>query len=162
MNRREFLCRVGCAGAAGVAGCATSESGTKKGTDMSPDKTSQKPEAFSYCGIDCDSCDVLKATVHGDRDARTRAAKLFAKTASEHWGMDKLDPMTLDCTGCRAGGVQHKGYGRCPIRPCAQRRGLSSCGLCTEWRQCGRLGGVFADAPQARDNLERIAKGPNP
>jgi len=90
-----------------------------------------------------------------------RAAKLFAKTAREHWGMETLDPMILDCTGCRAGGVQHKGYGRCPIRPCAKKRGLASCGLCSDWRECERLSGVFGDTPEARNNLEKIARGPN-
>jgi hypothetical protein len=128
---------------------------------MSADKPAVRPESYSYCGINCNSCDVLKATVHGQKEARMRAAKLFAKTAREHWGMEILDPMILDCLGCRAGGVQHKGYGRCPIRPCAEKRGLASCGLCSDWRECERLSGVFADTPEARNNLEKIAKRPN-
>ena len=126
---------------------------------MSTDKTVLKPESFSYCGMDCSSCDVFKATVHGDHNARMRAAKLFAKTAREHWGMAALDPAILDCRGCRAEGVQHKGYGHCPIRPCARKRSLASCGLCPEWKGCERLSGVFADAPGARGNLRQISEG---
>jgi len=128
---------------------------------MSTGKTALRPEDYSYCGMDCNSCDVFKATVHGDQEARVRAAKHFAKTAREHWGMETLDPMILDCTGCRAGGVQHKGYGRCPIRPCAQKRGLSSCAFCPEWTNCERLSGVFTDEPEARNHLEAISKGAN-
>ena len=129
---------------------------------MSAEDSTLRREDFSYCGVDCSSCDVLRATVHGDRQARTRAAKLFGKTAQEHWGMKTLDPMILDCGGCRVTKVQHKGHGRCPIRPCARKRGLSSCGLCPEWRKCERLSGVFADEPRARSNLQRIAEGSNP
>lgn len=117
-----------------------------------------KPEDYSYCGIDCNVCDVFKATVHGDHEARMHAVQLFAETAREHWGMETLDPMILDCTGCRSGGDQHKGYGRCPIRPCVQKRGLASCGLCSEWKTCERLEGIFTDEPAAKDHLAEIAK----
>jgi hypothetical protein len=152
------ICSV-CLMAAGS--CRSLSNKRKKENAMSTDDVSSNPEDFSYCGIDCDSCDVLKATLHGDQEARMRAAKLFEKTAREHWGMEKLDPMTLSCEGCRSGCEQHSGYGRCPMRPCAQKRGLSSCGLCPEWEQCGRLAGLLADAPEARANLQRIADGSN-
>ena len=153
MNRRQFLRRAGCAGMAALVGCKTPPVREKT--------MAVKPEDFSYCGIDCKSCDVFKATVHGDREARLRAAKLFAKTAQEHWGMKTLDPEILDCAGCRTTEVQHKGHGRCAIRPCARKRQLTSCGLCPEWRQCKRLSDVFRDEPQARRNLERIAAASN-
>jgi hypothetical protein len=162
MNRREFLGCMGCAGMAALTGCTTPRPSERKGTGMSTGKRAVRPESFSYCGMDCTSCDVFKATVHGDQEARMRAVKLWTKTAQEHWKMETLDPMILDCTGCRAEGyVQHKGYGRCPIRPCARKRGLSSCGLCPTWRECERLSGVLADAPEARENLEQVAKGSN-
>jgi len=161
MNRRDFLCCIGCAAAATFVACTRPHVSGKKGRGMSTHAAALKPEDFSYCGIDCKSCDVLKATVHGDQEARMRAAKVFTKTAREHWGMETLDPIILDCRGCRAGGAQHKGYGRCPIRPCAQKRSLSSCALCREWRECGRLSGVFADEPRAKSNLERIAGSSN-
>lgn len=161
MNRRQFLCSMGWAAVAAIAGCGTPGSQGKKGAVVITDKTAPNPGSFSYCGIDCTSCNVFKATVHGDHEARMRAAKQFAATAREHWGMETLDPMILDCRGCRADGVQHKGYGRCPIRACAQERALASCGLCPEWKACGRLSEVLADAPEARLNLDHIATGPN-
>lgn len=154
MRRRQFLCCMGGAGAASLTGCRTSES--SDGPYTGP----VRPKDSSVCGVDCTSCDVYKATVHGDREARVRAAKSRTKTAQKHWGMQTLDPEVLDCRGCRAEGyVQHKGHGRCPMRPCARKRGLASCGLCPEWRTCERLTDVFADEPEARTNLERIAGG---
>jgi hypothetical protein len=128
---------------------------------MSTEKIAVDAEAYSYCGVDCTVCDVFKATVHGDQEARLRAAKLWTKTAQEHWGMETLDPNILNCTGCRTGDVQHSGYGRCPIPPCARKRRLTSCGHCPEWRECERLSGVFRDEPEAKRNLERIANASN-
>jgi hypothetical protein len=140
-----------------LAGCAAPGPSEKRA-----DKATVKPEDFSYCGIDCKSCDVFKATVLGDHEARLRAAKRWAKTAQEHWHMKTLDPDVLDCAGCRTTEVQHKGHGHCPIRPCARKRGLVSCGLCPEWRQCDRLSGVLQDEPEARKNLKRIAAANRP
>ena len=160
MNRREFVCCIACASVAALCGCRTARRHRKKGFGMDIGKTI-RPEDLSYCGIDCSACDVFKATVEGDQEARMRAVELWTPTARKHWGMEKLDPNILDCAGCRTTDVQHKGYGRCPIRPCARQRNLSSCGLCREWRTCERLSGVLADSPEARTNLERISKSAN-
>ncbi len=124
-----------------------------------PSEARVRPEDYSTCGLDCRQCDVYAATVHGDQAARLRAAKLFEPTAREHWGLATLDPLILDCRGCRSGCVQHQGYGRCPIPGCAQSRGLVSCGQCGEWTTCPKVGGVLADEPQARANLQAIADG---
>lgn len=156
MNRRHFLRGVGCAGMAAFVGCRASAPRERK---MSTEKAPVNPEDFSYCGINCKSCDVYKATVHGDQEARLRAAKVWTKTAQEHWGMKTLDPNILNCAGCRTTEVKHGGHGRCPILPCARKRGLASCGLCPEWRQCDRLSGLLQDEPKARKNLEAIAEG---
>ena len=126
---------------------------------MSSDRTTFKPEDLSYCGVDCKACDVFKATVYKDNEARLRAAQRWEKTAQKHWGMQELDPAILDCAGCRTTDVAHNGYGRCPIRLCAKDRNLLSCGLCPQWRECEHLEEVFADEPQAIRMLEMIEKG---
>ena len=41
---------------------------------MCIDETAVNPEDFSYCGVNCNACDVFKGTVHGDQEARLRAA----------------------------------------------------------------------------------------
>lgn len=121
-----------------------------------------KPENLSYCGVDCRTCNVFKATVHGDEAARAEAVKIWVKTAQQHWGMETLDPAILNCRGCRIEGPAiFKGCSLCPIRRCAKGRNLSSCGLCPEWRDCERLSEPFESEPQARENLERMAEGSN-
>jgi hypothetical protein len=124
---------------------------------MDAGRTAVRPEDFAYCGIDCTDCDVYKASAHGDEEARRRALKTWTKTAQEHWGMTSLDPAILKCKGCRAEGKDiFKGCRHCPIRACARRRGLASCGLCPEWRTCKRLDSLLGDCPEARPVLERI------
>ena len=150
MERRRFLGCVGCAGAAAMAGCAMIQRGEGEAVP--------RPKDLAYCGVDCTKCDVRKATRDDDEEARKRALKLWEKTAQEHWGMKTLDPAILKCQGCRAEGEAiFKGCRHCPIRRCCRKRGLASCGLCPEWRACERLVELFADAPEARGNLARIA-----
>ena len=117
-----------------------------------------KPDDVAYCGVDCTSCDVRKATIGNDKAALERAHKLWTKTAQEHWGMKTLDPAILKCKGCRSEGQDiFKGCRHCPIRRCCRKRGLASCAQCAEWESCGKLKGLFADEPRARENLARIA-----
>ena len=147
MKRRRFL---GCAGAAALAGCAIVQPGGRR--------AALKPEDVAYCGVDCMGCDVRKATVDGDQEALKRAHTSWEKTAQKHWGMKTLDPAILTCKGCRTEGQDiFKGCRHCPIRRCCLKRGLASCGLCPEWRDCERLVEVFTDEPRARENLARIA-----
>jgi hypothetical protein len=157
IERRQFLCCLGCAGMAAIAGCTVNGTSERRDAPMSIDESAVRPEDFGYCGADCSVCDVYRATVHGDQEARLRAAEKWQKTAREHWGMETLDPAVLDCRGCRAEGAKHKGYGRCPMLACARRRGVASCGLCPEWRDCQYLEEVFANEPSARANLQKIA-----
>ena len=148
MNRREFLCGLTCAGVAGIAACSKIQNG---------ERLAVKPEDFSFCGLDCLACDVYKATLHGDQEARQRAAKKWEKTAKEHWKMDTLDPMILDCHGCRSGMPAHGGESYCPIRLCAQKQGFVSCGQCAKWETCETLAGLLTDEPTARPNLRKIS-----
>jgi hypothetical protein len=115
------------------------------------------PEELSYCGVDCTGCNIFKATVYGDKEALSLAVKQWQKTATEHWRMDSLDPQILNCRGCRVEGEGiFLGCWFCPIRRCCKEHGLSSCGLCSQWKTCEKLIEVFDNEPQAKENLERI------
>ncbi len=118
-----------------------------------------KPEDLSFCGVNCTACDVFGATVHGDEEARRRAHETWSKTAQQHWGMETLDPTILKCRGCRIEGDDiFKGCRHCPIRRCAKEKNLTSCGRCPEWEECERLSNLLVDEPEARPNLEAIAR----
>lgn len=120
------------------------------------------PEQLSYCGVDCEACGVFKVTVHGDEEALQGVLKLWERTAQTHWGMEKLDPAILRCTGCRVeGGDIFRGCRDCPIRRCSRDKGLTSCGFCPDWRECTFLAELFRDEPQARGNLDTIAHRPD-
>ena len=158
MKRRRFLYCMGCAGITAITGCAVGRFLGKKGDKMSAQEGSIRPEDLTYCGLDCNSCDVYKATVHGDQEARMRAVESWTPVAQEHWGIDTLDPSIIDCTGCRTGKASFKGYGWCPTRACAQERNLSSCGLCNEWQTCDHLSESVGESSEARANLEMISQ----
>jgi len=152
---------MGCAGTAAITGCAMGGIRGKQGDKTSGQEISINPEDLTYCGFDCKSCDVYKATIHGDQEARMRAVESWTPIAREHWGMDTLDPSIIGCTGCRTTGPKFKGYGWCPTRACAQERGVSSCGLCPEWTTCARVSESIGDSTEARANLEMIAQSAN-
>jgi hypothetical protein len=158
MDRRKFLCGLGCAGMAAIAGCAGKGAAGEGSSGMVADRAGVRPEDLSYCGLDCSACDVYKATVHGNQEARMRAAEGWQETARKHWRMETLDPMVLDCRGCRAPGKKHQGYGQCPAERCAREKGVASCGLCPEWEECPFLVEILTNDPQARGNLQRIAE----
>ena len=128
---------------------------------MPGQELSINPEDLTYCGLDCEKCDVHKATIHGDEKARMRAVESWTPVAQEHWGLDTLDPSIIECMGCRSGQASFKGYGWCPTRACAQEKGLLSCGLCPEWQTCDYLAGSMGDSVEARSNLEAISESVN-
>ncbi|MBQ6305819.1 MAG: DUF3795 domain-containing protein [Bacteroidales bacterium] len=41
----------------------------------------------------------------------------------------------------------------CAIHQCALKKGVATCGECSEIEQCSTVGAVFAHNPQARKNL---------
>lgn len=165
MKRREFLEFLGCACCAGIAmtaGCTTLRKSAKKESPISADAQTEPCGEHSFCGHDCRSCDIRKATLHGDKEALQRAHDLWKETAREHWGMQTLDPAILKCTGCRTEGPEiFKGCQLCPIRGCVKSKGLISCGLCSEWRKCDKLSGILAKYSEAKGNLEGDAIASN-
>ena len=156
MKRREFLGYACCAGIAMAAGCTTLRKSGKKENPMSANAQTEPYGEHSFSGVDCTKCDIRKATLYGDKEALQRAVKLWTPTAQEHWGMQTLDPVILKCRGCRVEGGEDifKGCRHCPIRGCAKAKGLVSCGLCPEWRECGKLSGILAKYSEAKGNLE--------
>jgi len=123
---------MGCAGIAAITGCAMGRAGGKKGDRMSAPEGSIRPEDRSYCGFDCNSCDVYKATVHADEEARMRAVQSWTPIAQEHWGMDTLDPSIIDCTGSP---FQNGGF------PNRERKTIS---CCPYLKYFGSLNSIFA------------------
>ena len=109
-------------------------------------------DELAYCGVDCEECNIYRAMVFGEV-LTPETVQSWQEDARKYWRIDSLDPNLLNCRGCRYDGEEvFYGFRLCPARSCCRTRGLSSCGLCTEWKTCERL-----DVQEGRENLERIA-----
>jgi hypothetical protein len=109
-------------------------------------------EELGYCGADCSACHIYRS-VHFGEALPAETMDRWREDAKKFWGMDNLEAKQLNCRGCRH---DHKGvffaFTLCPIRACAQERGVISCGYCPEMKTCERL-----DVPESKANLERAA-----
>lgn len=107
-------------------------------------------EMFGYCGLDCGKCDAYIATICDDQVLREKTAKLWSelnKTA--------ILPEQINCTGCRERGVKTVFCESiCEIRKCAQEKGFSTCGDCSELETCSTVLAIFGNNPDALKNLK--------
>ena len=107
-------------------------------------------QLIAYCGLDCEVCEARIATVNDDDALRVKVAKLW----SELNGVE-ITPGMIHCVGCRAEGVKTPFCeALCPIRQCALRRAVETCGGCGEWRSCEKLAMITANNEAARRNLQ--------
>jgi hypothetical protein len=56
-----------------------------------------------------------------------------------------------DCPGCKGG----RGLELCPIRLCAQARGLANCALCPDLAPCDKFDHLLVQFPDVKINLRR-------
>ena len=93
-------------------------------------------EELAPCGADCQSCEVLRFTIHGG-ELSPDVISSWQKLAREHWGIAHLDPGAIRCRGCRDKSFERfPGSPPCPIIDCLGQRGLDSCGLCPKLMTC--------------------------
>ena len=109
-------------------------------------------DELTYCGLDCEKCDIYQATVFG-QTLKPEAFHRWQEDIRKYWKIEVADPKQLKCHGCRyEGSDDFYTFKLCPIRNCCMKRRLTSCGLCTEFKTCKRH-----DIQEAKDNLERLA-----
>ena len=103
-------------------------------------------EYIAYCGLDCETCEARQATVNNDDELRVRAAKLW----SELNGVE-ITPEMINCTGCRIPGVKTPYCDSlCPIRQCAMKKQVETCGSCPEMKSCEKVGAIISNNPDRR------------
>ena len=105
----------------------------------------------AYCGLKCEECPVLIATVNDDD-------KLRNETASQWSGFFEkgLAPEDIYCDGCKAGeGIIFKWCAACPARSCAADKDLANCGLCGDY-PCEKLEEIHRLNPDAKPVLDAI------
>ena len=104
---------------------------------------------IAYCGLDCENCEARIATERNDDALREKVARLWSELNHV-----EITPQMIHCTGCRMPGVKTPyGDSLCPIRQCAQSRGVETCGSCGEMAQCAKLGAITGHNDEALRNL---------
>ena len=104
---------------------------------------------IAYCGLDCEQCEARLATVNHDEALRAKVAQQWSE-----WNHAEITPDMIHCDGCRLDGVKTPYCDAlCPIRQCALKKDLETCGDCPEKNACRDLFMVVHDTPQARKNL---------
>ena len=107
-------------------------------------------ELIGFCGLDCENCDARTATLRNDDEMRERVAKQW----SELNGV-KITAEMINCAGCRVDGVKTPYCeALCPIRQCALRRQVETCGDCAEMENCETAGSLWKNNPEALRRLK--------
>ena len=106
-------------------------------------------KSIAFCGLDCEKCDAYIATKNNDQGLREKTAKAWAELYNS-----SILPEQINCEGCRADGIKFVYCeSMCPIRRCAQDKGVTTCGDCAELETCGKVRAVLDNVPGARENL---------
>ena len=106
-------------------------------------------EFIAYCGLNCETCEARMATMNNDDTLRKKVAKLW----SELNGVE-ITPEMINCVGCRIDGVKTPYCeSLCPIRQCASRKRVETCGSCAEVMNCETAGMILKNNEEARRNL---------
>ena len=105
---------------------------------------------IAFCGLDCEKCNAFIATKNNDQTLREKTAKLWAKLNNA-----PILPEHINCEGCRMNGKKTIYCDSlCPIRQCALKKGVTTCGYCSMLKTCEKVGAIIANNPDALNNLK--------
>ncbi|MBQ3620425.1 MAG: DUF3795 domain-containing protein [Methanosarcinaceae archaeon] len=105
---------------------------------------------IAFCGLDCEKCDAYIATIHDDQPLREKTAKKWSELNNI-----QILPEDINCEGCRVDGIKTVFCERlCPIRQCALKKGVATCGDCPDMETCQTVGMVINSNPDALKNLK--------
>ena len=108
-------------------------------------------EFIAYCGLNCETCEAWMATIHNDDTQRKKVAKLW----SDLNGVE-ITPEMINCVGCRIDGIKTPYCeSLCPIRQCAQKKSVETCGDCADVNACAKVAMILENSEEARRNLRR-------
>ena len=107
-------------------------------------------DMIAYCGLNCEKCDAYIATINNDQALRVKTAKLWAKLNNA-----PILPEHINCQGCRVEGIKTVFCDSlCGIRKCALKRGIATCGDCSDLDKCETVGTIIRNNPEALKNLK--------
>ena len=107
-------------------------------------------DRIAYCGLDCEKCDAYLATINDDKALREKTAKRWAELNNA-----PILPEHINCEGCRADGAKTVYCDSfCGIRQCALKKGVTTCGDCSDMEKCKTVGEIISNSPEALDILK--------
>ena len=111
---------------------------------------------IAYCGLLCDQCPVLLATLEKDHARQLEMRESIIEMCFSQYGIRlKIEDIT-DCDGCKANtGKLFSGCWECKIRGCALNKKIENCAYCEEY-VCDTLEKHFQQDPDAKRRLNRI------
>jgi hypothetical protein len=111
---------------------------------------------ISYCGLRCDRCPILLATMEEDKSNRKIMKESIIKIIAKEYGMSLKIRDINDCDGCKANtGKLFSGCSNCKIRKCASQKNIENCAYCRDYI-CEILMQHFIQDPTAKSRLEDI------
>jgi hypothetical protein len=114
------------------------------------------PEGLGYCGLNCYTCPINKATRMVDKFEQFKVRTEIARMCREEYGMTYNVEDITDCYGCtNDNDILFPGCRTCKIRNCARDRGYASCVICPEYT-CDILEEFYIKDSTARANLQEI------
>jgi hypothetical protein len=113
---------------------------------------------IAFCGLACDSCPILLATLEKDIDRQTRMRIGIAEQISKIYGTTPKPEIISDCDGCKKINARlFTGCTGCQIRKCAIEKNLENCAYCSDFA-CDKLERHYVYDPGSRSRLEEIRK----
>ena len=104
---------------------------------------------IAYCGLDCETCDAYIATINDDQELREKTAKLWSELNNA-----PILPEHINCEGCRMDGIKTVFCENlCDIRLCALKKGVATCGDCSDIDHCQAVATIISTNPEALKNL---------
>ena len=105
---------------------------------------------IGYCGLDCEKCEARIATINNDDELREKVSRKW----SELNGVLITKEM-INCEGCRMNGKKTPYCeSLCNIRQCAMSKNYETCGNCSEFETCNKVGVIINNNDEALNNLK--------
>ena len=106
-------------------------------------------DLIAYCGLNCETCEARLATANNDNALRQKVAESWSALNGV-----EITPAMINCDGCRLNGAKTPFCeSLCPIRQCALKKGVETCGGCGEKETCEKLRMITGSNAEARENL---------
>jgi hypothetical protein len=147
-NRREFMIS-GLALSAGLLSCG------RLNIFRNDEKRPAQPDigVMTYCCLECNGkCQIFKATVENDIEAKRAIAANWAKKFGEAFTSDDVF-----CYGCKQEGKpKNRTILKCTVRKCAIAKNIESCALCSDLEKCDK--DLWKNWPEMKTRALKIQK----